>query len=94
MPSPDYLLDAAQEHRPHITALYQQLADKKPVMLLDLQEQRIYAYPYSDFSKDLSEKSQRSLKDQYEKALLDNQIVIFVRDNEQKRLVSFSFDAE
>lgn len=94
MPSPDYLLDAAQEHRPHIVTLYRQLADKKPVMLLDLQEQRIYAYPYADFSKDLSEKSQRSLKDQYEKAVRENQMVIFVRDNQQKRLVSFSFDVE
>ena len=66
MSASDYPLDAAQEHRPHIITLYRQLADKKPVILLDLQEQRIYAYPYADFSKDLSEKSQRSLKDQYE----------------------------
>ena len=69
MAASDYLLDAAQEHRPHIITLYRQLADKKPVMLLDLQEQRIYAYPFADFSKELSERSQRSLKDQYEKNL-------------------------
>jgi hypothetical protein len=90
----DYLLGAAQEHQSHIKALYWQFVDKKPVILLDIQEQRIYAYPYGDFSKELSQKSQHSLKDQYEKALQDNQMVVFVRDNEKKRLTSFSLDVE
>ena len=77
-----------------IVMLYRHLADKKPVMLLDIQEQRIYAYPYAEFRKELSQKSQRSLKEQYEKAVRDKQMVIFVRDNEQKRLISFSVAEE
>jgi hypothetical protein len=60
----------------------------------DLQEQRIYAYPYADFSNDLRKKSQRSLKEQYEEALRENKVVVFVRDNVQRRLVSFSMDVE
>jgi hypothetical protein len=90
----DYLLDAAQQHWPYILMTYKQFEDKKPVMLFDIQEERIYAYPYAEFSSELSEKSQRSLKDQYERAVRDNKIVVFVRDNEQRRLVSFSMDYE
>lgn len=92
MPDSDYLLAAAQEKLPHIMTLYKTFEEKKPVMLLDLQEQRIYAYPYADFTKELSKKSQRSMKEQYEKAVRENQVVIFVRDKEQRRLASFSLD--
>jgi hypothetical protein len=93
-PESDYLLDAAQENWPHILAAYRQFEDKKPVVLYDLQELRIYVYPYADFLRDLSEKSQVTLKDQYERAIQNNKIVVFVRDNEQRRLVSFSMDSE
>lgn len=61
-------------------------------MLFDLQEQRVYAYPYNDFRKELSARSQRSLETQYEKAGRENQVVVFVRDNDLKRLVSLSID--
>ena len=61
--------------------LYQQYADKKPVMLFDIQEQRIYALPYADYRAELSKRSQASLKKQYARAIADGEIVIFVRDN-------------
>jgi hypothetical protein len=93
-PQSDYLLEAAQENWPHILTAYRQFEDKKPVVLYDIQEKRIYFYPYVDFLRDLSEKSQTTLKDQYERAIRDNKIVVFVRDNEQRRLVSFSMDYE
>jgi hypothetical protein len=93
-PQSDFLLEAAQENWPHILAAYRQFEDKKPVVLYDIQEKRIYVYPYADFLSDLSEKSQTTLKDQYERAIRDNKIVVFVRDNEQRKLVSFSMDNE
>jgi hypothetical protein len=34
------------------------------------------------------------LKSQYERALVEDKIVVFVRDNETRRLVSMSFDRE
>jgi hypothetical protein len=73
---------------------YKKFEDKKPVMLFDIQEQRIYAYPYDSFKADLSERSQASLEQQYEKALVDEKIVVFVRDNGKKKLVSYSVDQE
>jgi len=42
----------------------------------------------------LSERSQLSLTEQYEDAVRDGKIVVFVRDNEQRRLRSFSMDYE
>jgi hypothetical protein len=90
----DYLLDAASEQWPNIRMMYRRFEDKKPVMLFDIQEQRIYAYPYAAFMRDLSKRSQRLLKEQYEKAVHENQMVVFVRDNERRRLVSFSLDCE
>ncbi|HWY89008.1 MAG TPA: hypothetical protein VNX28_20000 [Gemmataceae bacterium] len=94
MQDSDYLLDAAQERWPQILELYKTFEDKKPVMVFDMQEQRIYAYPYLDFRNDLGNKSQESLKIQYEDAVRENKMVMFVRDNEQKQLVSFSMDVE
>lgn len=63
-------------------------------MLYDLQEERIYAYPYAEFSAGSSERLQQLLKEQYEDALSRNQFVLFVRDNKASRLISYSMDNE
>ena len=47
-------------------------------------------YPYLEFKNDLSERSQRLLQDQYEQAMTDDKIVVFVRDNDEKKLVSYT----
>src|SRR5690349_21148094 len=90
----DYLLEAAEENWPHILAAYRQFESKKPVVPYDLQERRLYVYPYADFLRDLGEQSQLTLKDQYERAMRDGKLVVFVRDNERRRLASFSMDCE
>ena len=59
-------------------------------MLFDIQEQRIHAMPYAEYRADLSKRSQASLKQQYERAMADGKMVVFVRDNEKERLVSYS----
>ena len=84
--------DAVGEQWDNIIGLYKRFKAKKPVMLLDLQEQKIYAYPYNDFKSELSKKSQIQLEEQYEAAILDNEMVVFVRDNEKKDLVSYSLE--
>jgi hypothetical protein len=70
--------------------LYRQYASQKPVMLFDVQEQRVYAYPFKEFRTELSQRSQKSLTRQYEHALADGDVVVFIRDNEQRTLVSYS----
>lgn len=90
----DDLVEAAENVLPHILMFYKRFEKKRPVMLLDLQSQKIYAYPYKEFKAELSEKSQVMLAADYEKAIAKNQMVVFVRDNETRRLVSMLFDYE
>jgi hypothetical protein len=88
----DYLLDTVNEQWHNILYAYKQFEDRRPIVLFDIQERRLYVYPYEDFKSEMSAKSQAALAEQYEKAQRQNKIVVFVRDNEQRRLASFSMD--
>ena len=87
-------LDVIDEQWSNILKLYKKFEDKKPIMLFDMQERSIYAYPYKDFKSDLTKKSQTILEKQYKDALLENKVVVFVRDNEPETLVSSSYNLE
>jgi hypothetical protein len=82
--------DVVQSLMQDILTIYEQYREQKPVMLFDMQEHRIYVYPYLEFKNDLSERSQRLLQDQYDQAMTEDKIVMFVRDNDHKKLVSYS----
>jgi hypothetical protein len=88
----DPYFDIIQEQWYNILKLYKVFEDKKPIMLFDVQEQRIYAYPYHDFKAGMNERSQAMLEEQYERALLRGQMVVFVRDNEAEKLISYSMN--
>jgi hypothetical protein len=90
----DPLVEAAQNHLPHILALYKLFEEERPVMLFDLQSQKIYAYPYKEFKANLNERSQAILEMHYQEAITENKIVVFVRDNESHRFTSMTFDNE
>ena len=86
----DRYLEILIENQPYVLMLYEKFADKKPVMLYDIQEVRIYAMPYREYRATLSKRSQISLKKQYERPLADGDIVVFVKDDEKEKLVSYS----
>ena len=88
------LVEAAQGVLPHILMFYERFEGKRPVMLLDLQGRKIYAYPYEEFKADLGQRSQAILTADYEKALAKDKVVVFVRDNQTRRLVSMLFDRQ
>jgi hypothetical protein len=90
--SDDNLLDAAWANWDMILSAYKLHEEHKPVVLFDIQEQRIYVYPYNDFKEEMNPGNQASLQDQYERAITTGKIVVFVRDNVNRRLVSYSFD--
>ena len=90
----DPLVEAAQNNLPLILALYKLFEDKRPVMLFDLQSQKIYAYPYMEYKANLNERSQAILERQYQEAITENKIVVFVRDNESRRLTSMVLNKE
>ncbi len=61
-------------------------------MLFDVQEQKIYAYPYKEFKAEMNQRSQASLRDQYQRARRNNHVVVFVRDNDNQKLLAFTMD--
>src|ERR1700693_4216696 len=81
---------AAEERAGDILMFYRKFADKKPVMLLELPSQKIYAYPYLEFKNTLSERSQKMLEKEYQEAVAHNQFVVFVKDDDQRETISFS----
>ena len=87
-------LDAIREQWGNILGLYKTFEDKKPVMEFDIQNRKIYAYPYKDYKAQLSKRSQIMLKKQYEEALQTNKMVVFVNDSEERKLISVSLDIE
>jgi hypothetical protein len=90
----DPYLEAIQEQWPHIRALYKTYESKKPIILYDIQEEKIYAYPYKDFKAEMSAKSQTSLEHQYKSASLHGSMVVFVRDNTEQKLVSYTMSID
>jgi len=86
----DELYEAVREHLAFAVHVYAMHEADKPVLLFDLQEQRLYAYPYEPFKADLTPRSQTSLAEQYQQAAERDQIVLFVRDNVARKLVSYS----
>lgn len=79
---------------PHIAALYNQFAEHYPVMMYDVQEQQIYAYPFDEFRAQLNAPSQISVDEQYQRAIENRQMVLFVRDVEHKLFQSYSLALE
>ena len=90
----DPYLKAIQEQWPNIRALYVTYESKKPIILYDIQEEKIYAYPYKDFKAEMSETSQASLEHQYKSASLHRSMVVFVRDNTERKLVSYTMSID
>ena len=88
----DPYFDLVQEHWDSIVHVFQQFADKNPVLLFDVQEGRIYAYPFEGFVADLSAKDRPGAAAQLAKVVAGESILVFVRDNEQRKLVSYVID--
>lgn len=88
----DPYLDMIDEQWHNILMTYKMFAAKQPVMLYDLQAQKIYAYPYKEFCASLNQRSQAILKKQYRQARRKNQMVLFVRDSEKQKLKSYTLN--
>jgi hypothetical protein len=88
----DPYLDVIDEQWENILRMYSLFAAKGPVMLYDLQEQKIYAYPYKEFRADLNRRSRAILKKQYRRARANNQMVLFIRDAENRAFRSYTLN--
>ena len=86
---PDPYLHLIEKHWRNIVTLYLKFEEKRPVMLYHVQEQKIYAYPYNQFKADLPKGSHQELEEQYQVAIDEEKILVFVSDNEKKKFVSY-----
>jgi len=90
----DPYMEAIYEQWSKILGFYQLFASKNPIVLYDIQEQKIYTYPYKEFKSELNPRSQASLSEQYQEAVKNGQMVVFVRDNLKRKLVSYTLNIE
>ena len=88
------LIELALEVQESIRGAYRLDEDSRPVMLFNVQEEQIVAYPYEEYKATLCERSQVMLEKQYAEARREDKIVVFVRDEATRRLISFSIDYE
>src|SRR5213080_231043 len=85
----DLYFEAMQEQWQNIRALYMTCKNKRPIILYDIQENKIVGYPYKECKAELSERSQAVLEHDYKSASARRSIVVFVRDNTKQKLVSY-----
>ena len=90
----DPYLDMIKEQWPNICALYNEHAEYYPVMLVDVHDAEIHAFPYSDLSARLDPSSQEALEAQYSRAVVNRQMVLFVRDTSRKVMQSYTLELE
>ncbi|MCP4385066.1 MAG: hypothetical protein GY798_27260 [Hyphomicrobiales bacterium] len=85
---------AIQEQWPNIRGLYMACGRQEPIILYDIQEKKIYAYPYKEFKAEMSKRSQASLEHDYKSASALGSMVVFVRDNIERKLVSYTMSID
>ena len=73
---------------------YQAHEDKKPIMEYRIPDRKIYAYPAIEYFEDLSLISREDARKTYRQACLENKIIIFIRDMDNKVLKSYVTEIE
>ena len=86
--------ELAEESWPSIYAAYEEWKDKKPVLEYLVRERKICVYPCQEYKKTLSKRDKAFLTRAYRDAIRKNKFIVFIRDNEEERLVSTTFDID
>ena len=68
---------------------YQLGGRKDLIMVYNMSEKRIYSYICNEFRQTLSANSKAALTEQYQEALTKNKIVLFIQDDEMRKLKSY-----
>jgi hypothetical protein len=86
------LLETASQAMDDIRLTYGIHRKERPISEFAVDENLIYAYPYGGYHDHLSKRSQKLLEREYQEAQANRQIVVFIKDNRTRRLISFSTD--
>ena len=85
----DRYLKTLDEISDKVYQFYQLGGRKDLIMVYQMAEKRIYSYVYNEFRKTLSANSKAMLAEQYQEALAENKIVLFIQDDEMRKLKSY-----
>ncbi len=87
----DPYLEMVQEHWDEITMMYRLFEEKNPIIELDVQPLRIFAYPAREYLGLLSDRTREQTRKLYRRAVADGSIMVFVRDEAKRVFRSFIF---
>lgn len=90
----DPYLELIKKQWSSIADTYNRYAEQRPIMLVDVQESVIHAYPYEEFVMLLDAPSRRQVEVQYRRAIDSRQMVLFVRDTDNKVFQSYTLALE
>ncbi len=90
----DIYQDLIADQWANIAELYNQHAEKQPVILLDVAEGELFAYPFTELAELLDAESRVGFGEQYERAVAARQMVLLVRDLANKQLLTYTLKLE
>jgi hypothetical protein len=82
------LVAAARDRRDEILKFYDQVADRRPVILFDVRRLKLHSYSYEEYRATLRADSRRMLDEEYKKAIARNKVLVLVWDKATRRLVT------
>ncbi len=77
-----------------IIKAYNDHKDKKPIIEFDIKSQKINSCPAIDYINHLSKRTIEETKKQYKDACNNNEFLLFVKDEKNKKLYSCIFPIE
>jgi hypothetical protein len=87
----DIYLRILRKHLDALTGMYLAFEDRAPMLEFDVVSGQIRAYPAGDYLEELSGRTREETKKQYEKAVAEGALMVFVRDESQEILRSYIF---
>ncbi len=82
-------LDAVDEIGDKVYEFYNISGREDLVMVYEMAQKRIYSYIYKEYLSQMNSRSQEILKKQYKEATEKGKIVLFIRDDEKRKLKSY-----
>ena len=88
----DPYLNLIDEQWDNITKTYDVFRKKKPIIEYNLDDNKIYAYPAMEYINSLSVKTKNELKNKYMKVCDNNEFLLLIRDEKNKKFRSYTFE--
>jgi len=88
----DPYLDLIDEQWNNIAMMYGVFRDKYPIVEYEVDSKKIYSYPAHEYIDTLTRRTRNETKKQYEEACNNNQFMLFIKDEMNRKLRSYIFD--